>query len=153
MEFTLAAKRTRTVMLALLFAANGAALAVERDNPDDIILGDDTRQRRLNFETVSGRKLNFADGRAYIFKRDYTATFSRTGISDKRGKWSLIGGDALSIDYENGDQEQMIFITISGEPYLRYLFKRDSRIQSGGVAGKNILQKEILRIKSVVAVK
>ncbi len=143
----------RTVIFALLFAASGAAVAVERDNPDDIILGGDTRQRRLSFETVSGRKLIFVDGRAYIFRRDYTAAFTGTGIADKRGKWSLISGNAVSIDYENGDEEQIIFITISGDPYLRYLFKRDSRIQSGGVAGKSILQKEILRIKSVVGVK
>lgn len=141
------------VFFAFLAIAPARAGALDQNNPDDILLGDETRQRKLNFETVSGRRLNFADGRSYIFRKDYSAAVVGTGRPEKRGKWSLIAGNAVSIDFENGDEEQIVFITIRGEPHLRYLYRRDSAIQSGGTIGKNILQKEILRIKNVVSAK
>jgi len=105
--------------LLALFAAFAWLGPLCAARAQEVRLGTDTRARKFDFESVAGRRVEMADGKVFSFRRDGSFRFEGRRGRRHEGRWAVAFGNALDLTYDDGDTEQVYFITIEGKLYFR----------------------------------
>lgn len=104
-------------MIAMLVAVALAAPGVS--NAQEVRLGNETRTRKLNMDTVAGRRVTLADGRWFEFRRDGSFSRNNRDGDTRSGMWSIAYENVVNLTSRRGDTQQLFFLTVEGRLFLR----------------------------------
>lgn len=101
----------------MLVAAALAAPGVS--NAQEVRLGNETRTKKLNLDTVAGRRVTLADGRWFEFRRDGSFSRNNRDGDTRSGMWSIAYENVVNPTSRRGDTQQLFFLTVEGRLFLR----------------------------------
>lgn len=113
----MAAETRRWLVLGGLCLVAGSVAGVAR--AQDVRLGGETRNRKLSFDTVAGRRITLGNGRVYTFRRDKSFALTDEDGDLYTGVWDVAFENVINMSYTDGDTEQVYFLTIEGKLYFR----------------------------------